>query len=1107
MNNVLGGFKRLLHLGALFTIFAASSFTGQTVIAQTAVEPSAPPLPVSQDVLDRLGIQRPPAADLTQLSLQVAQQVEASGLPESALSPQKPEAGGLPTNLYSSGAQSTAIMTLLNSSATSNFRDVIMMADADGREDLVADHSAKLADLSTSNLPAGWMLTRAANSAHTVATGFSNSVYYYGDSLGNVYVGVDTNTSFGSASVITYTVLNLPTILNAFGNLNSDNQIVITGLGVNPVADLTSFANVTDDFASFTGKIGEILYVTFWDTGGGLRFTGNNQLIQSGVLAFPIADVVSPASAPPGILSKAGFPVTVGGAFGVAFSIYANLAGIAVDDDGNIYFQQVDLANLTGANIVKITSVDQPGVGGFQDRSLATSGFATLTTLNPLNGNYGSPSGPTKQISRVTNYSGTSTTFGNIVALAAGPNNIPYAALARSFVPTDPAATQNTEGLFANPPELGPTPSMIISFADTTGAFDRCSGIIPSTLQVTGTLPVADGFADVALSGLPLQAGVNNFRAFVLGNGPDVRGHLIGATPANTLKMDFQVDATVYAGLAVDEEAKVYLISGGTPAGVGRDPSPERGEILVFPDQQLFDRRADFIDLRGDTLPNPAITSGNVGDGQSDRFDHLYYQAPLDQVSLTPIGLSGLARGFLLYLNRTRNAGFMPALPNGHPQGDDAANGPINFEDFDPGHQMAGGDDQYYPFLGDDNDSGGSPSLAGPLNGGFEFIFREYVTGTQSLVSTPWNAFYLNSNGSLTFGKGDDSNIPSSAKFLTGAPRVAGAWEDLDPGRAWQYGNFNTFPVQALGFAGINHFIVRWINTPQFDYESCNASNSFAISLYDDGTGVDENANQPLNPANPIGNNAVPFDLREGSTDQRFFTDANNLLTSTTPRPDQSGNLCFTYGRMDLLGSQQAGDMVLVGVTPGHQPVTTTLGINLSAQALAGDAPFPSQLGIAMGGGIPASPYEFFKTGARVSFTVTNGITTTFAAKPAFDLRQEGNDAALSTPINQPDPNRGQVCFHNLATQAITFHALADRGINKLPFTVSATASSGLPVTFTASGKCTASGIGGATISALGTGSCTVTAHQAGNAEFAAAPNVSRTFQILLEAFLPTVIR
>jgi hypothetical protein len=1101
MYTIFRRFKSILHVAVLIIMFASLNFAGLAGATQSAAAQQDQPERSLQEVLDQLGIQRPQATDLTGLSLQIAQQIEANGLPGSALAPQQPEVGGLPGDLSGKAAQSAAIMTLLNSNATSNFRDVMMMADIDGREDLVADHAAKVADLSQQAMPVGWMLTRAATSAHTFANGQTSTVYYYGDSVGNVYVAVDT---VGNGAVITTTVLNLPTILNAFGALNSDNQIVITGLGVNPVADLSSFAKVNGAFAFFNGKIGEMLYVSFWDTSGGFRLTSNNQVVQSGLLAFPIADVISPASAPPAIQSKVGFPVTVGGSFGVIFSVFANVAGLAVDDDGSVYFQQVDLLNFTGGNIVKIASADQPGAGGNQDRSLAVSGIGTLTTLNPINGNYGTASGPANQINRITNYSGTSPVFGNIAALAAGPNNVLYAAAARSFVATDPVEVQNTEGLFVNPAALGPTPSMVLSFADTSGAFDNCT--IPIT-NALGTLPIANGFADAALAGQPVQAGVNNFRAVVLGNGPDVRGSLVGATAANTLQLDFQVDGTIFSGLAVDEESKVYVISGGTPANVGRDPSPNHGEILVFPDQQPLDRRADFIDLRGDVFPNPAVTSGNLGDGLSDRFDHIYYLAPLDQITLTPVGLSGLARGFLLYLNRTRQAAFITSLPNGNPQGDDQASGPINFEDFDPSHQIPGGYDQVFPFRGDDDDNGGSPAIPGPLNGGFEFTYREYVTATSSLVPTAWNAFYLNSNGSLTFGLGDTNNIPEAAKFLGGLPRVAGAWADLNPSS--NVGGYkNTFPVQALGFANINHFIVRWINVPSFGHESCNASNSFSISLYDDGTGIDENANQPLNPANPIGNNAVAFDLREGPTDLRYFTDLNtNLVTSYPLRPDRSGNLCFNYGRMDLLGSLQAGDEVLVGVTPGRQPVTTTLGINLSETARTNDAPFPAQPGIAMGAAIPASPYELFTLGVPASFTVTGGITTTFTAQPAFDLRQEGNDPALSTPVNQPDLNRGQVCFHNLDSQAITFDPLADRGIHKLPFTVTATSTSGLTVTFTASGQCTASGPNGATISALDIGACTVTAHQAGNASFAPTIDVPRTFMILYDLFAPTMLK
>lgn len=57
------------------------------------------------------------------------------------------------------------------------------------------------------------------------------------------------------------------------------------------------------------------------------------------------------AAAPPGRLSANPFPVTVGGSFGLAFSVFSNLAGVAVDDDGSVYFQQVDLTQFTGGNI------------------------------------------------------------------------------------------------------------------------------------------------------------------------------------------------------------------------------------------------------------------------------------------------------------------------------------------------------------------------------------------------------------------------------------------------------------------------------------------------------------------------------------------------------------------------------------------------------------------------------------------------------------------------------------------------------------------------------------------------------------------------------------
>jgi hypothetical protein len=279
---------------------------------------------------------------------------------------------------------------------------------------------------------------------------------------------------------------------------------------------------------------------------------------------------------------------------------------------------------------------------------------------------------------------------------------------------------------------------MVISFADCSGAFDVCSGQAQGSVSVNvgGILPVADGFADVATASAGTRVpGVNNFRIFVQGNGPSLAPPaggtaVVPGTPSNLLKIDMQIDYTAYSGLAVNEQGTVFVISGGTPAGIGKNPSPMLGEILCFEDACPADRRADFVDLRGDTLPNPPASGGNSGDGDSDRFDHIFYQAPLDQLTLTPGGLAGLADGFLRYTNRLAPNAIGTGVTLGVSQqmlgDDDTTNGTVIFENLDPGHQVAGGDDQNTPFRGDDDNGLGTPTLAAPLEGGFEVDSSSY---------------------------------------------------------------------------------------------------------------------------------------------------------------------------------------------------------------------------------------------------------------------------------------------------------------------------------------------------------------------------------------------
>jgi hypothetical protein len=77
--------------------------------------------------------------------------------------------------------------------------------------------------------------------------------------------------------------------------------------------------------------------------------------------------------------------------------------------------------------------------------------------------------------------------------------------------------------------------------------------------------------------------------------------------------------------------------------------------------------------------------------------------------------------------------------------------------------------------------------------------------------------------------------------------------------------------------------------------------------------------------------------------------------------------------------------------------------------------------------------------------------------------------------------------------QTITFGTLANKTYGAPDFRVRASASSGLPVSFTASGTCTLSD---ATMHLTGPGLCTVTALQPGDAYYDPAPAVSRSFSI-----------
>jgi hypothetical protein len=82
-----------------------------------------------------------------------------------------------------------------------------------------------------------------------------------------------------------------------------------------------------------------------------------------------------------------------------------------------------------------------------------------------------------------------------------------------------------------------------------------------------------------------------------------------------------------------------------------------------------------------------------------------------------------------------------------------------------------------------------------------------------------------------------------------------------------------------------------------------------------------------------------------------------------------------------------------------------------------------------------------------------------------------------------------------LTAQTISFAALSGKTFGAMPFAVSATASSGLVVSFSSLTTTTCS-VGVATVTILAAGTCTIQAGQAGNASYAAAPSVNQSFTV-----------
>jgi hypothetical protein len=244
----------------------------------------------------------------------------------------------------------------------------------------------------------------------------------------------------------------------------------------------------------------------------------------------------------------------------------------------------------------------------------------------------------------------------------------------------------------------------------------------------------------------------------------------------------------------------------------------------------------------------------------------------------------------------------------------------------------------------------------------------------------------------------------------------------------------------------------------------------------------------PVNP--PVGTTYTPTATATSGLPVSFSIAAGSSSVCSLG----AGNLVtFNAVGSCVIQADQAGNAGFAAVPQVSQTVTVVKG----SQTTSFTSTAPSSPAV----GTTYTPTATATSGLPVSFSIAAGsssvcslgaanlVTFNAVGSCVIQADQAGN-AGIAAALRVT-----QTVTVVKANQTINFPQPGARTVGDAPFTVSATASSGLPVSFSvpSGGPCT---ISGTTVTIIGPGTCSITANQAGNANYNAAPAVTRNVAI-----------
>jgi len=244
----------------------------------------------------------------------------------------------------------------------------------------------------------------------------------------------------------------------------------------------------------------------------------------------------------------------------------------------------------------------------------------------------------------------------------------------------------------------------------------------------------------------------------------------------------------------------------------------------------------------------------------------------------------------------------------------------------------------------------------------------------------------------------------------------------------------------------------------------------------------------------------APFDLTAAATSTLGVSYASNNIAVATI----SGSTVTIVGAgTAVITASQAGNGNYNNATDAPQ----TLLVNKANQTITF-----SSFAVKTFGDVPFSPGATASSGLAISYTSSTPTVATVTGSLLTIVGAGTSDIAASQAGNT-NYNAATSVTRTLnigkSNQTIIFPAITDKMVNGVPFALAATSSAGLTISYAISTvpATSVATLSGNTITIVGVGTVTVTASQAGNTNYIAASDVSRTFAINLPTnLLPAAI-